>query len=138
MLMKLVNIIARILQLIPILCAVLAVVWILINKEKNLLNVIKRNFRRMGKCVVFVLAAAILFGGLTMAVNFLKSGQKSQMVVGLNYLEASSGLNPNKTKFTASSLWADPIMDQVIDAGGYSGMDAETLKSGFTVEPFKT
>lgn len=137
-LMKLVNILGKILQLIPILCAVLAVVWILINKEKNLLNVIKRNFRRMGKYVAFLLPAVVLFGGATTAVALLKSDQKAQMVVGLNYLEASSGLNPNKTKFTASSLLADPIMERVIEEGDYSKLDVETLKSGFDVEPLKT
>ncbi len=58
------------------------------------------------------------------------------MTVGLNYLESSSGLNPNKTKFTASELTDDAVMEKIIAQGGYD-VDAETLKSGFTVRPVR-
>lgn len=137
MLMNLVDILEKILQLIPALCVILAVAWILTSKEQNLLNVVKRNFKKMGRYVAFLLIAAILFGIVSTAVNFLKSGQQAQMVIGLNYLEASSGLNPNKTKFTVSSLLEDSIMESVLEKGGFSGMDAETLRNGFTVNPLK-
>lgn len=134
MLMKWIDILERVLNIIPLFCVAIAALWIIFNKEKNLFNVVKHNLKALGRYLVILLVLPLLWGGIHAATNLVTSSQVSRAILRLNYLEASSGLTPNKTKFTASSLLADPIMEKVIEKGNYFDLDPEVLRSGFTIK----
>lgn len=134
MLMKWINLLERVLNVIPLLCVALTGLCIIVNKEKNIFNVVKRNFKELGRYLIILLFLPAFFGGAQAITNIVTSSQASRVILRLNYLEASSGLTPNKTKFTASSLLSDPIMEKVIEKGNFFDLEPELLRSGFTVK----
>lgn len=134
--MTIVPILKSILQAVPIVFAVLAVIFIIVNPQKNILKVVKDNLRRIGiKTVCLVIVSALIFGVLSTAASYLEGKQKASAIVGLNYLQASSGLNPNNTKFTVSELVDDGIMEGILEKGGFTNITAEELKDCFYVKP---
>ena len=125
----------RALSLMAFLPVAVVVVFILINSEKNLMVTLKRNSKRAGRYGILTIILAICYCGVVFGVDWLWMKEGDQAVVSLNYLEASSGLNPNRTKFTASELISDEIMEEIIQENGITGISPEELKTCFSVVP---
>lgn len=131
-----IDILGFVLKLIPIVF-VLAVLWYIVSAEdRNVFGMIKRNQLVFKKRILPLALAVVLFFGISFFAGSAEEALSCKVTVGLNYLESSSGLNPNKTKFTASELTDDGVMEKIIEYGGYD-IDADTLKSGFTVRPVR-
>ncbi|MCC8015532.1 MAG: hypothetical protein LIO87_10110 [Eubacterium sp.] len=131
-----IDIISFVLKLIPLILILAAAYFIIADDERNIFAMIKRNQPVLKRRVIPLALAAVLFFGVSFFTSSAEEALYCKVTVGLNYLESSSGLNPNKTKFTASELTDDAVMEKIIAQGGYD-VDAETLKSGFTVRPVR-
>lgn len=141
MLIILVGILEKMLRLVPVAVFMFVVFRLLVKPEKNLIGTVKRNFRRLtGKDVKYAAVMILIcgvFGLAAFGVFYVREKQSASVVIGLNYLQASSGLNPNNTKFTTSELLDDAIMEQVIQKGGYLNVSADELRGRFQVTPLQ-
>ena len=136
MLLVIVNTVQKLLRLLPILFLAGATVYIVVNPEKNLLNVIKANGKKIRHAGLMLILLTVGFFAVNAGLNFFQSKQKSSVVLGLNYVEASSGLNPNGTKFTVNELLCDEILEGVSKEGNWD-IGIEELRNSFSVTPMR-
>lgn len=65
-----------------------------------------------------ILAAALALAIALSLFHFYTNGSSATAVMSLNYSEASSGLNPNSTRFNISELVSKKVMTRVVEAAG--------------------
>ena len=82
--------------------------------------------------LVAVLVAGISFG-LSMGTSYLTSFDSASAGIALNYPEASSGLNPDSSRFNPSSIISEEVLREVISRGGFSDVTVEDLKQSLSV-----
>ena len=82
--------------------------------------------------LVAVLVAGISFG-LSMGTSYLTSFGSASAGIALNYPEASSGLNPDSSRFNPSSIISEEVLREVISRGGFSDVTVEDLKQSLSV-----
>lgn len=59
--------------------------------------------------------------------------QRGSRFIALVYPEASSGLNPNGSRYNMSDILSDEILERAIAYGGFDGLTAEDLKSALDI-----
>ena len=123
------------LSLVALLPVAMVVIFVLMNKEKNLMVTIKRNSKKARHHGFLTAILTICYCGVVFGTEWLWVRQGDQAVISLNYLEASSGLNPNHTKFTVSELISDEIMEEILQENGITEVSPEELKTCFSVVP---
>lgn len=96
-----------------------------IKKEK-----LKKNAK---KGILFCLLFLVSFG----VINFLEHRLQNSITIGLNYAEASQGLNPNGTRFNSYEIIDDEVLEQAIEDGKLGGVSVEELRAALTVEPLQ-
>ena len=68
-----------------------------------------------------VLAATVALMMALTAFHYFTNNNAASATLSLNYSEASSGLNPNSTRFNISGLVSESVMSRVIKAAGLEG-----------------
>lgn len=83
-----------------------------------------------------LIAWCILLSTLLCAMQYLGNNRTASAQMTLNYSEASSGLNPNRTRFTMNDLTSDEVLENTIRSAGLTGqITTEELRDCLSVEP---
>lgn len=90
-----------------------------------------RNF--IGVKLLAVIVVSAVFFAFFSFVRYCYNKTYPTMYVSLNYEEAASGLNPNGTRFNASEIISDDVLNEVIKRGGYN-VSADDLKHSLSLE----
>lgn len=86
-----------------------------------------------------IVAAMLIVSIALSGVHYLKSGDVAIANVSLNYSEASSGLNPNGTRFNSYEIYSTEVLDNAIELAGLQGtIDAQSLTARVNVSPVDT
>ena len=72
-----------------------------------------------------LLLAVCFLAGYT-GWEYIEQLQTSSVTIGLNYAEASNGLNPNGTKFNSSEIISTEVLERAIEKNGWN-ISAEKL-----------
>ena len=79
----------------------------------------KRAFHnRMHRKAAIALLLAVYFTAYC-ACSYVYNANQATEVIKLNYEEASKGQNPNQTRFNASQILSDEMLQKVIERGAY-------------------
>lgn len=101
----------------------------------DLKSVFKFAFRYKYRVFCLVLVLLVLFSGF----HYRVSENSGSVNISLNYAEASSGLNPNKTRFNSYEIMSDEVLSEAIRLTGLKGsVSSEALASCLSVAPVDT
>lgn len=102
---------------------------------ENFKSVLKLAFRYKYRIFCLVLVLLVLFSGF----HYRVSENTGSVNISLNYAEASSGLNPNKTRFNSYEIMSDEVLSEAIRLTGLKdALTAEALASCISVTPVDT
>ena len=95
--MKIVKLVRYAVEFLPVVIAAMAVLSLLSSKQ-SLQSRVSTGVKRLGSRVPLLILMAILYFGLCIGANVMRSWTEASTVIGFNYKEASQGLNPNSTR----------------------------------------
>ncbi len=102
------------------------------DRLKSVFRVFWSNKYRL-VCVVLLLC--LLLGSF----HYVTSSNQATVELSFNYAEASSGLNPNKTRFNAYEILSDTILERAIELAGLKDhVTAEQLSGCLRLSPVDT
>lgn len=114
---------------------VLGIVLVL-GTKRGLLDTVKGNLKFWKRKFLILGLGSVVYLGIAAGSVYLQSKLEPSVTIFYNYPEASRGLNPNGTKFTAmNDILPDAVMEGLIEVCGLDPMTPEELKAGFTVTP---
>ena len=100
------------------------------------MQILKRTMLQIWHKRVPLVLLCILAAGLLCMMNYNNTTYTSSAQMTLNYSEASRGLNPNRTIFSASELTSDTVLQNTIESAGLDGqLTVEKLRSCLSVSP---
>lgn len=139
--MEIVKILQYLLVLIPLAVGMTGIIFLFSpNQGTGETEIKKRLFRRlriMRSRLPFAVFCTVLYLLAFFGMKLIQNKTESQVVIGLNYPEASRGLNPNKTRFNTFDMVDDKIMEAVLAESGLSGITANELREAFSVSPLE-
>ena len=135
--MTFVELVRAVLLIIPFACFFCALLFVMGQGKKNFSQMAENGLGRLkrhGAAAVILVAvyAAAFFG-----VEMFRVSSQASIIIGFNYPEASNGLYPNKTKFNASEIIADEVLETAISNGNMVNVSTEDLKKCLKVTPLK-
>lgn len=123
------------------LCGVAAVVavaalWVLYSRSHNMSHSeFKRMFRRSWGFRVWALALSAVFALAMLAPGWRLGSGRAEMVVTLNYAEASWGANANGTRYNSSEILCDEVLERAIEMGAFDGVTPADLRACLSIAP---
>lgn len=91
-----------------------------------------RRFRKHWKMCILICA---LYAACLVVVTIVQSRLQSDITIGLNYAEASSGLTPNSTRFNSYDIINDDVLNKAIEEGEMGEVSVTELRDTLSVEP---
>ena len=88
---------------------------------EKLLAALKLTTSKFYRCRFRVISGALALGMLLCVLHYYTNSHVAFADMSLNYSEASSGLNPNSTRFNISELVSEKVMSRVTEAAGLDG-----------------
>lgn len=85
---------------------------------ERILQALKLSLSKIYRFRFRVLAAALALALLLCVLHYITNSNESYATMSLNYSEASSGLNPNSTRFNISELISKNVMEKVVQTAG--------------------
>ncbi len=122
---------------IPVVIMLCALVLIMGQRRENLLRQTKMGVRALKKWIIPVFILAVLYGAAWLGVNQMQISMQASVIIGFNYPEASSGLNPNRTRFNISEILSDNILEKAITDGNLNNVSVDDLKQSLSVTPLQ-
>lgn len=93
--------------------------------------------RKLGGAIAIALVIAIVYVACFIGVRQMQTGLEGSITIGLNYAEASKGLNPNGTRFNTYDIISDEILETAIAEGGMGELTPQDLRAALSVEPLE-
>lgn len=121
------SLLKQLLKLIFIGCG-LWLLWNLLQLHRTTkLATVKRAVRKvLNHKVLAVFLTAVYLITYSMC-SYVYNANQASAVIKLNYEEASKNQNPNKTRFNASQILSEEILQKVIDRGAYEDVTVDEL-----------
>lgn len=104
--------------------------WNLLQLHRSMdLATLKRSVRKaMSHKFLAVVLVALYLIAYSMC-SYVYNANQATEVIKLNYEEASKNQNPNKTRFNASQILSEEILEKVIERGAYENVTVDELAS---------
>ena len=132
-----IRLLKYILVAIPLVIILCALILIVRRGKENYLKLFKNGSLRLKRWFILVLILAVAYGGVYFKTDQMQTAMRASVIIGFNYPEASSGLNPNGTRFNISELLSDDILEKAITEGNLNHVTVDDLKRCFQVTPLK-
>ncbi len=117
-----------------VLLAAYGLIYALKNKNIRLRNVLSYRYHVFrGKLPLTLLVCLILI--VNLIVTPAQAQFNNSAVISLNYSSASSGLNPNGTRFNQTDMLSDKVLEKAIKKGAFENIGADDLKKTLRVVP---
>lgn len=89
-------------------------------KNNIKIDKIKTSLLSLRKQIFFITFCSMFFLVCYCGAKYITNGKLPTLVMKFNYEEAAKGQNPNGTRFNASKLLSDEILERVIEKGAFS------------------
>ena len=89
--------------------------------------------RLFGRRLIACLALTCVFFAVCAAVKYCYNSMYPSLYISLNYENAAKGKNPNGTRFNASEILSDEVLNEAISRSGYK-LGAAELKRCLSLE----
>lgn len=87
--------------------------------------------RGKGRILLLALVLTMIYG----SVAALALRQTSTVSIALTYPEASSGVNPNGSRYNMSEVLSEEVLEEAIQFGGFTGVTAADLQQCLDITP---
>lgn len=134
--MTVAEILKYFLMAIPALSALGVLGALIAGRNTNILDRVKKGLPRLRKRGAVIILFVLLYFTGYLGMKQIKLYTEGAVVLGFHYPEASRGLNPNKTRFNASEILSDRVLETAVENGGFS-VTPEELRKSLRVEPVK-
>lgn len=134
---RIVNLIGLFIELIPIILIVIAAFSFLkvpVGKKRIKL---RDRMSAVKSGIPMIIIACVLYLACLSAITFINHRLESSITIGLNYPEASKGLNPNGTRFNTYDIIEDSVLEAAIADGNLGNITVEELRQTLTVRPLQ-
>ncbi len=114
------NLVKQLLKVL-LLGSALWALWNALQVHQKNINAasIKRALRRLMRYKYLLALAAVVYLVAYSLCSYVRESNRATEVIKLNYEEASKGQNPNQTRFNASQILSDEMLQEVIRRGAY-------------------
>lgn len=133
--MAVIQFLKYVLMAIPVVIILGALILIMGQGKENLLELTKNGLRALKRRMIPVFIFAAVYGGVYLGVKQMQAAMQASVIIGFNYPEASSGLNPNSTRFNISEILSDRILEKAITEGNLNNVSVDDLKRCIRVMP---
>lgn len=130
-----VRVISILINFIPILVAVIAGIAYLHIPSQGEERGVRNRLKRLKGKVHWGILICVLYLGCYLCVTYIQQRVNSSITIGLNYEEASQGLNPNGTRFNTYDIIEDAVLEQAIADGNLGDVSVEQLRDTLSVVP---
>lgn len=120
--------------LIPAFAMALLCCVMLKRKEHFYLGKSLRQYKR--KLPLLVLCT-VVYLGVCLVYHILDQTYTCSVKLGYNYIEASKGLTPNKTKLDVQEILDSQVLETAIETGGFHTLTSDGLKDTLSIENVK-
>ena len=127
------NLVKQLLKLL-LLGSGLWALWNALHVHQKYLNVasIKQAIRHQMRYKGLLALLAVVYLVAYSMCSYVYNANQATSIIKLNYEEASKGQNPNKTRFNASQILSDEMLEKVIERGAYD-MTVDELSACLTL-----
>lgn len=140
--MKIITLIKYLICLVPVAFGAMACLFLYRNRENRkylkdreyLKTWMKEGLQRLKDRGRTVILLTVLYAVCFLSISALKSWTDASTVIGLNYKEASQGLNPNSTRFNTYDIICDEVLEATLQRLG-SGLSVQELRGTLSVFP---
>lgn len=98
----------------------------------------KRIFSKLKRCFVprvWIVAASFALLLISVVGSFLMSKSNASAVITLNYSEASSAINTNKTRYDMNEIICDAVLEKALKKGAFEDVSVSDLSETLHIEP---
>lgn len=120
---------------IPALVALAALASVLLQKRQNIMVTLEAGAANLKKRSWLVVLATLIYIVIFFLFIMVTKMTEATIRIGFNYPSASSGMNPNNTKFSVSQIIDDKVLEAAIIKGGFSDVTVDDLKACLKVTP---
>ena len=124
-----------VLAALPVLLLLLALGILYARSRGMAHSEFKRLFRQNWGFRLWALVLAAAFALALLPLCWARASSRAQMVVTLNYAEASWGANANGTRYNSSEILCDEVLERAIAMGALEGVTVDQLRQCLAVEP---
>lgn len=133
--LKLVEIWKYAMYIIPAVLFFIILLLVMGQGKKNLMQIMRHGVKRLKKVFILVLVFSLAFSGVYLVMEQKELSSQATALIGFNYPEASSGLNPNKTRFNAAEIISDEVLETAISNGNFQKVTVDDLRNCLKVRP---
>ncbi|MCI8512994.1 MAG: hypothetical protein HFE83_13565 [Lachnospiraceae bacterium] len=131
--MKIIKYARYFVYLLPVALAALVVLMVLGSKQ-SIPSRVREGLQGLVRRVPAIILLTVLYAGLFVGVNLMRSWTEARTVIGFNYKEASQGLNPNGTRFNTYDIISDEVLEEAIQRLD-TDLSIRQLRSTLSVYP---
>ena len=133
--MQITVILKYVVAAVPVLILVVAFIMLIAKSDQSVGKRLEEGAKALKRKIPLIVGLVCLYCILFLGVMFLENRTEASTVIGLNYAEASRGLNPNKTRFNSYDIISDEVLSEVIERGGYKDISVEELRNSLSLSP---
>ncbi len=89
--------------------------------------------RLFGKPLLVCIALSVLFFAANAVIKYCYNSMYPSLLISFHYENAAKGKNPSGTRFNASEILSDEVLDEAISRSGYN-ISADELKASLSLE----
>lgn len=121
--------------LLPVFLVIVAGITYLYVPFRGEKRGIKSCISKLKRNIIWGLLCCVLYIGCYLCITYIVERINCSITIGLNYAEASQGLNPNGTRFNTYDVIDDSVLERAIENGDMDGISVKQLRSTLSVVP---
>ena len=130
-----VRVISVLISLIPIFVVIAAGIAYLHVPAQGEERGVRNRLRRLKGKIHWGILVCVIYVGCYLCVAYIQARVNNSITIGLNYAEASQGLNPNGTRFNTYDIIDDDVLTQAIEDGNLGDISVSQLRDTLSVVP---
>ena len=121
--------------LIPVFLILLSAISLLhVGTVKEKIPFRERMGRVRGRIALIVLIT-LVYTACFAGIKIIQAKYEGSVTIGLNYAKASTGLNPNGTRFNSYDIVDNEVLERAIEDGKLADVTVAQLRAALSIEP---
>lgn len=105
------------------------------KRDSNIIETMKEGGKHLPRKIPLIIFLTVIYLAVFIEGQLLDRLNKASLMIGLNYSAASSGLNPNNTRFNSTEVVSDEVLMAAIKNGGLQDVEPDDLRKAIHIYP---